>query len=220
MELIQEGVKNLPLANHKLILLPEKALYFEQKQTLILADTHFGKTGHFRKSGIPIPEGADDSNYQGLDRLLENYPVKVVYILGDLFHSQKNSEWKTFARWIKRYPNLSFCLVQGNHDILPSENYQDVGLHLYPEPVCLGPFLLSHKPLNTWEEDFINLAGHIHPGVHMSGKGRQSMKLPCFYLSDKQMILPAFGRFTGTSPVKPVEGDRIFPIADNQVFEG
>lgn len=219
MELIREGVKSIQVDNHKVILLPEKALFLESERALILADPHLGKTAHFRKSGIPIPDGIDQTNYQVLQALLASYPVQTVYILGDLFHSHENQEWQVFIQWLRNYPQKQFCLIQGNHDILPERAYQEAGLSVFSQVTQLGPFLLSHKPLKEFDTDLINLAGHIHPGIQLRGKGRQSLKLPCFYWTINQMILPAFGHFTGTSPLKIESGDRVFPVADDQVFE-
>ena len=34
----------------------ERSLFWENKSTLIVADVHIGKTGHFRKSGINVPQ--------------------------------------------------------------------------------------------------------------------------------------------------------------------
>lgn len=219
MELIRAGVKSIQIGGHKVIMLPEKALFFEEERALILADPHLGKTAHFRKSGIPIPDGIDRTNYQVLHALLVNYPVQTVYILGDLFHSHKNQEWHEFTKWLSYYPQKRFCLIQGNHDILPDRSYEEAGLSLHAEVTQLGPFVLSHKPLKDSSEGLMNLAGHIHPGIQLRGKGRQSLKLPCFYWTTNQMILPAFGHFTGTSALKTEPGDRVFPIADDQVFE-
>lgn len=217
MELASEGIKTITLFGQQIHLLPQKALYYEQEQALILADPHFGKTAHFRKSGIPIPNGADESNYQVLDDLLINITVLTVYFLGDLFHSGLNKEWATFAQWMQQYPQINFYLIQGNHDILPVSSYQKTRLVLHPNTLQIGPFLLSHKPLDLIPDGTINLAGHIHPGIHLRGKGRQTLKLPCFYWTEQQMILPAFGHFTGTQPVAPAAEDRIFGIGEGAV---
>ena len=39
-----------------LTLLPEKAVWIDSMGVLLIADLHFGKAAHFRKSGIPISE--------------------------------------------------------------------------------------------------------------------------------------------------------------------
>lgn len=219
MTLIREGVKSLTVNGRKLILLPEKALFFEEERALILADPHLGKTAHFRKSGIPIPNGADGTNYEVLDRLIDSYPINKIYILGDLFHSDKNQEWHEFTRWLKHYPKVQLYLIQGNHDILPDATYQEAGLIIYDHTYLMGSFLLSHKPLRSLNDSSINLSGHIHPGIQLRGKGRQSLKLPCFHWNEQKLILPAFGRFTGTSPVITQPTDRVFAVAEEQVFE-
>jgi uncharacterized protein len=45
------------------------------------------------------------------------------------------------------------------------------------------------------------LAGHIHPTICLRGPGRDSMRFPCFVLQGRQVILPAFGEFTGGAAV-------------------
>ena len=39
------------------ILSNERTLFWESERTLIIADLHVGKTGHFRKAGIGVPAG-------------------------------------------------------------------------------------------------------------------------------------------------------------------
>lgn len=43
-------------------LLPQKALWLKNRGIVLLADLHFGKINHFRKSGIPVPPRANDKN--------------------------------------------------------------------------------------------------------------------------------------------------------------
>jgi len=220
MSLSTENAKSLPIGNTRLLLLPEKALYWEQAQALILTDPHFGKTGHFRKYGIPVPRAAEESDYQVLATLLASYAVRDVYFLGDLFHSSENKDWELFAGWLKQYPEVTFRLIPGNHDILSAGRYREVGLHLAPPGLSLPPFRLTHEPDSRPErQTLINLAGHVHPSVQLRGKGRMQAKLPCFYYAHHQLILPAFGRFTGTHPLKPKANDRVFTVAEAGVWE-
>ncbi|MFN9801977.1 MAG: DEAD/DEAH box helicase, partial [Bacteroidota bacterium] len=58
----------------------------------------------------------------------------------------------------------------------------------------------------------------LHPAVRMVGPARQSLRLPCFWLGENQSILPAFGEFTGHVLVRPVPGDRIYVVAENEVI--
>ncbi|MCB0373931.1 MAG: metallophosphoesterase, partial [Muricauda sp.] len=61
--------------------------------------------------------------------------------------------------------------------------------------------------------------GHIHPAVKLSGFGRQQLRLPCFFKSKNQMILPAFGEFTGTHALKPKKEDEVYVIVEDSVVK-
>ena len=43
-------------AGERLVLLPEKAVFWPSEKTLIVADLHLGKTAAFRAAGIGVPE--------------------------------------------------------------------------------------------------------------------------------------------------------------------
>jgi metallophosphoesterase superfamily enzyme len=90
----------------------------------------------------------------------------------------------------------------------------------------LGPFLLTHHPLEESSEQpgaevtpkYYNLAGHLHPGVTLRGGGRQSVTLPCFYFGRNTGLLPAFGAFTGLARIKPRKEDKVYVIADEKII--
>ncbi|MNR69470.1 hypothetical protein D3C85_1947460 [compost metagenome] len=46
----------------------------------------------------------------------------------------------------------------------------------------------------------------------------QSLKLRCFFQKSNQMILPAFGEFTGKFILKPEEDHLVYAIAGNEVI--
>lgn len=200
--------------NQRLQLLPEKAIYFPEHETLWIADLHFGKVGHFRKSGIAVPQKAGQQNLLRLQNLLERYAPQEVIFLGDLFHSEINAEWSVLEGLLSNFPGMGFRLIKGNHDILPKASYRKMQIH--NETLLWNDFVLSHEPLARSEH--YNFCGHIHPGVKMRGLGRQSLKLPCFYFGERQAILPAFGEFTGLAPIQPKKGDTLFVIADGKVL--
>jgi metallophosphoesterase superfamily enzyme len=78
--------------------------------------------------------------------------------------------------------------------------------------------VFTHHPLEETEPGYYNLAGHIHPGVALRGKGRQTLRLPCFYFGRNQALLPAFGVFTGLACIKPVRDDKIFVIIEDKIM--
>lgn len=203
-------------------LLPQKAIYWQKKKILMIADLHIGKSGHFRKHGIPVPGGVNTSNIDRMDELVGAIEPEHLIILGDLFHSSANKEWDEFQRWRKKQSKLEVTLVIGNHDILPSTAYHSSHINLFKK-LTIGSFLLIHdlnelSSIRDTSDTYI-LSGHIHPAVRLRGKGRQSMKLPCFYFGINEGILPAFGQFTGTHVIEPRKGEKVYTIADSQILD-
>lgn len=217
-------MNSTPLSIHldcfleSLTLLKEKALWIPSKKRLFLADTHFGKAGHFRKAGIPIPEDIHTSDFKKLGKLLANLQPMDVYILGDLFHSDWNGEWDAVKAFFHSYKDIHFHLILGNHDILKPFHYSQTVLKIHHTGLVVDEFILSHEPLSTVPEGKLNLCGHLHPGVRLRWKGRQHLRLPCFFHRKNRLILPAFGRFTGAASVQVMEGDRIYAITPNEVI--
>lgn len=217
---MNDNAKAINFKHQRFWLLPEKAIYWQKRNTLLVADLHIGKAGHFRKHGIAVPEKVNKTNLQKLSGLLESTNTEHLIILGDLFHSDINSEWQQFIAWRKQNPELEVSLVIGNHDILKKQNYHAGLINLFKK-MTLEPFLLIHD-LNelTDPKSIANyiLSGHIHPAVQLKGRGRQTMKLPCFYFGKDYGVLPAFGNFTGTYVIEPKREDLVYIIADSKII--
>lgn len=205
----------IKLEKNEFVLHPSGAVYWRDKQTWLLADVHLGKTAHFRKHGIAVPRNVEGEFYQKMASLLPLYPTKRITFLGDLFHSFQNNEWYLFEAWVKKQV-LDIILIEGNHDIIPDKQFEKLGIRVLPKLEEAG-FYFSHYPdQNT--ESFV-ICGHLHPGVKLHGKGRQLLKLPCFFMSEKQLILPAFGAFTGLHIIVPKEGDTVFVTTGKEVVK-
>jgi DNA ligase-associated metallophosphoesterase len=198
-------------------LLPEKAVWIDSMGVLLIADLHFGKAAHFRKSGIPISEKVHEQDYQMMTSLVLKYSPKQVYFLGDLFHSSWNEEWENLLSFLGLFPTTSFHLVVGNHDILPSEKYKDSRLMVHTHPITLGALLLSHEPTLP-PSGFLNVCGHIHPGILLKGKAKQRIRIPCFHYSENVLVLPSFGNFTGLALIKGQKNDGVWGIADDRLI--
>ena len=206
------------IAGERFHLHPFKALYWEAEHCLLIADLHLGKTAHFRKSGIPVPQGVADANWDRLISLLLDFGPQRVIFLGDLFHSNYNEACDELGVLIRQFHTISFELVIGNHDILDESYYRIHQLKLHQPPFTIGSFILTHYPMEIVPSGMYNLAGHVHPSVRLFGKARQTLRLPCFYFSEDHAILPAFGGFTGTATIKPEKSDRIFVILKEEVI--
>jgi DNA ligase-associated metallophosphoesterase len=209
-----------PFLGQNLLLLCQKAIYWREERTLIAADVHLGKVGHFRKAGIAVPRDMEQDDLAVLSDLIrEHHPERIIF-LGDLFHSDKNADWEWFALWRQQFPTLQVDLIRGNHDIIHDRHYTQLNVNLY-KSLVVGPFLMLHHPqLPEFLEQAPGyvLCGHIHPGVSLRGKGRQSITLSCFAFGQHQAILPSFGRFTGKVAMQYQQNDQVFAVLKDKVM--
>ncbi len=207
---------NTVIANVEMRLLAEKAIYLPHHSMLLIADLHFGKVEHFRKNGVGIPSGTSSKDFGKLRNLVLKADATEVVFLGDLFHSDFNNAWFGFQELLHELSEFNFHLVLGNHDIMDESKYENLNICYRME---VGNLILTHEPLDVIVEDKYNLCGHIHPGVRLKGKGRQNLRLPCFYFGKHTGILPAFGSFTGLHVLKPLADDKVYVVNGNIVVE-
>jgi uncharacterized protein len=199
------------------ILHPLRAAYWVDQKALLIADLHVGKVTHFRKSGIAVPGEKALEDAVKLDRLMEELKPGKVYFLGDLFHSDYNKEIKILESFIDRHPGVHYVLITGNHD-LPGflrgiESRVDI-----MEAATIGEFSLQHKPSEPGDSKY-QICGHIHPAVKLKSPSRQYLKLPCFHITARMMVLPSFGSFTGSKVIRPKKSDRVFVATGEEVIE-
>uniref|UniRef100_UPI00404715B6 ligase-associated DNA damage response endonuclease PdeM n=2 Tax=Algoriphagus sp. TaxID=1872435 RepID=UPI00404715B6 len=204
-------------SNLNLDLLFEKGVWIKELKVLLIADLHLGKATHYRKAGIPIPETIHQLDFLILEKLVHRFQPLHLYFLGDLFHSHWNEQWDYFLEFLKQFPQTNFHLIKGNHDILPEQNYRTTFLKIHSSPVTLGNLYLSHEPVAVPEKQ-LNICGHIHPGIYLKGRGKLSLRLPCYYWSNNTLVLPSFGNFTGLQLVEKKASDRIWVIGEDRVF--
>lgn len=192
----------------------DRCIYWEEQKTLILSDLHLGKTGHFRKSGIAVPQAVFKEDLQRFVTLLQTFKPATIIVIGDMFHSHDNKEHELFLRWRKDFEQLQIQLVMGNHDILHSNWYKHACIEIVKEKLNIGNFSFLHdiNECDINKEEKYCFSGHIHPGISIGGSARQSVHLPCFYFSKQYAVLPAFGKFTGTYPIKPKRGENVFAL--------
>lgn len=199
-------------------------MYWEEERTLIASDLHIGKTGHFRKSGIAMPQAVFKEDMQRLIASLQFFKPDHLLIVGDLFHSVANKELNLFKKWREDLPDLQVTLVKGNHDILKEDWYAAAGIVVQADGLLSKGICFTHdNSCSTTRMDGTGrvqytISGHIHPGIAIRGAGRQSISLPCFYFGETYAILPAFSRFTGTALIRPNAGDAVFAIVNQTVM--
>lgn len=193
---------------------PSGAIYWHELEMLLVADVHLGKVTHFRKHGSAVPQAAIRHNFKQMDMVLSDFNPKALCFLGDLFHSYINAEWLLFSEWTKTVSS-KIILVTGNHDVISPLKYEGINISLTDE-WQIGTILLTHIP--ETRDRIFNIAGHIHPGIRLKGLGKQSISIPCFVKKTDQMILPAFGAFTGKYIISPNKEDQLFAITKDEVI--
>lgn len=197
-----------------------RCIFWEEESVLIVSDLHFGKSGHFRKSGIGIPQNIFKNDLQKLFSQIEFFKPKILLVTGDMFHSSANKELDLFLKWRNDISYVEFYLVRGNHDILNKDFYKKASIRVFENRLSIGSFCFTHDVASVCEDEkLFTFSGHIHPGIKMNGLGNQSLMLPCFYFGKKHAVLPAFSLFTGLSKMKLSANDHVFAIVDNEIVK-
>ncbi|MFL5774559.1 MAG: ligase-associated DNA damage response endonuclease PdeM [Flavisolibacter sp.] len=196
----------------------ERTIYWEEEKTLILSDLHFGKTGHFRKSGIAVPSSIYKEDLQRLVEVLLFFKPEKMIVVGDFFHSHANIELDLFRKWRSDFSNIEILLVRGNHDILKDGWYTQSEIRVIEKELTTGPFLFTHDRCEE-RKDVYTFCGHIHPGIILNGLGKQSLRLPCFYFGKHHCVLPAFSKFTGVALIEPKQREKVYAIVENKLIQ-
>lgn len=213
-------------------LLPSGMLVLPERGTGFVADLHLGKTTHFQRAGLAVPMGADEATLARLEADLHSLQLRQLVVLGDLVHSRQALGPGLQAQLQalhQRWPALQRHLVWGNHD---RHARQELGawLHALGWQTCPdsgwqdGPVRGLHEGHEAQPEagTRLTLLGHLHPGVRLRGGARQQLRLPCFAAgpmgAGTQVLLPAYGSFTGQSLQLPAAFAWRYAIAEQAVL--
>jgi uncharacterized protein len=206
-------------AGVELHLLPERAIRWPQGRALFIADLHMGKAATYRALGQPVPGGTTLENLDRLSALIEKHSPQQLIFLGDFLHAaaaRTTSVMAALTQWRQQHATVDMTLVRGNHDSRAGDPPASLRITVVDEPYLLGPFALCHHP-QLHATHFV-LAGHVHPVCRLSGRGRDSLRMPCFVADAGQAVLPAFGEFTGGWLVPGEPGQTLYPVGGQRVW--
>ncbi|HQZ76278.1 MAG TPA: metallophosphoesterase, partial [Chitinophagaceae bacterium] len=133
------------IADNTFWISPDRCLFWEEQNSLIVADLHLGKTGHFRKSGIAVPQTIYKADLQRLMAQLYLFKVERLIIVGDFTHSIANKELELFLKWRNDFSLLKIDLVKGNHDILADSWYIDANIQIHEWELLIDGFRFRHE---------------------------------------------------------------------------
>jgi len=186
--------------NILLEMLPSRALFIHKTRELLICDVHLGKADYFQKNGIPLTNNSDEDNFSRIQKIVKIYEPKKVIVLGDLFHSKYSisDSLKNKVEILPKILNAEIELIIGNHDLgCEIKNLSFLNYKKYEK------IILSHEPIKSKDDDFLNICGHYHPKLYLKDTN-DKLSFRCFAMDQKKRILylPAFGDLTGGYPCK------------------
>ena len=221
------GAASLDVAGTRLWLRPDGTVWWPDQSTLFAADLHLGKGAAFRAQGQPVPAGRSAETLAHLDAAAQACGAAQLVLLGDLWHHASGLSDELhhqLAALAVRWPTT---LVLGNHDLpLAKRALKGLPINACTAPLALGPLLAHHEPdfakkSDTTQDAGFGLAGHLHPAVHLGGRGGDRLRRPCFLHYAGGLVLPAFGRWTGAWAQWPRDyaaaGARVAVVGETQV---
>ena len=187
--------KVLETASETMWLDARLVLFFEQANTLVLSDLHFGYEVSQRAKGGLWPLWGRQSICERVDALLKDYQPDRLILNGDVIDGADAGTGEA-KEWLKtlRSGERELILISGNHD--PAALTREFG---FVDHFEMGDFLFHHGHLDLtmpsacqWE-----VIGHHHPAVRLHDGAGLSLKMPCLARSGSRWILPAFSPWAG-----------------------
>lgn len=179
-------------AGQELRLGKASALYWAEQQALLVADLHLEKASFFARFGQMLPPYDSRETLGRVASVIRMTGARRVFCLGDNFHDADGP-----ARLEPHAAGMLDALtratdwvwITGNHD---EKGGSAPGTYL-PELEVSG-LLLRHEARPG--ESRPELSGHFHPKLRITARGRRIAR-PCAVMSERKLILPAFGALTG-----------------------
>ena len=187
----ETGPVQIQLAGEWLLPLCEGALWWPDREILVVADLHLEKGSSFARRGQLLPPYDTDTTLDVVEALCTRLAPRCVISLGDSFHD-RSAELRLSDGATARIQALTathdWVWVEGNHDPDPPKHLGGRATR------CLevGPLTFRHEPTSTPGE----IAGHLHPAAKVAGRGR-SVRRRCFASDGERLVMPALGAFTG-----------------------
>lgn len=208
--------KNINIKDEVFTLTNQRALFWKKEKALILSDLHIGKTAHFRKNGIALSDQIFDNDLQRLSVFIEYFKPEKFLVVGDLLHAGDNSGVDKFCEWKNQFPDLEFHLIEGNHDKISKKLEAKLCLNFKSNKLEIDgiTFIHDYEPSNS----NFQITGHIHPGFVINSSVK-NIKLPCFVVSENQLLLPAFSEFTGLDTKNLPKNGRFYVFTDSEIYE-
>jgi len=180
-------------AGHDLVALAEGALFWPTRRALMFADLHFEKASWFAERGQMLPPYDSIATLADLARLVDRLDPSEIWCLGDSFHDAAGCDrlpGEAAAMLRMMTTQLRWTWITGNHD---SGMGSQLGGNCIDE-IAIDGLVLRHEAKRADLRP--ELSGHFHPKLRVRLHGR-SVARRCFVVTERKIILPAFGALTG-----------------------
>ena len=197
---------------------PTGTLFWQSQRTLLVADLHLEKASWFARLGQLLPPYDSHATLTALAEEVRRTGAIRLYCLGDSFHDRFGCERlgvDSRAVLQEMTSKLDWVWIVGNHD----PGFADHCGGAIVEEAEVNGVLLRHEARS--DEPRPEISGHFHPKLRLNLNGR-TISRRCFVASDRKLILPAFGAFTGgldarhPEIVRAISGESValVPVAD------
>jgi metallophosphoesterase superfamily enzyme len=180
----------LAIREQTLVLDPSGAIFWEQQQTLMVADLHLGREMSLQKAGVAIPQGASARTIEKLAAQMQHHQAANLLILGDLIHARCSWTDELIGIFLKFCESVAGrCqLIEGNHDRGSKKQLTRFPLEVLQPPIFQNPFWLLHDPDREFpliERD----TGFANEGQRDRGNRQQSERAQST-VSDREISNP------------------------------
>lgn len=178
-------------AGEELALASGLALYWPRERALLVADLHLEKASFYARFGQMLPPYDSRETLGRVADAVRETGARRVYCLGDNFHDAAGADrLEPHARGMLAalVRATDWVWVAGNHDL----GHVPGGTAV--EELEVSGVVLRHEAVPG--EVRPELSGHFHPKLRIAVRGRRVAR-PCAVVSERKLILPAFGALTG-----------------------
>jgi len=169
------------------------ALFWPDREALLVADLHLEKASWFARLGQFLPPYDSHATLSSLAGIVDRTGATRLYCLGDSFHDRFGcdrlpADARTLLTGLTQ--KLDWTWIVGNHD----PGFADHCGGRIEDEVEIGGIILRHEAVPG--DGRPEMSGHYHPRLRVSLRGRLVSRR-CFVVSATKLIMPAFGSLTG-----------------------
>jgi len=169
------------------------ALFWPDREALLVADLHLEKASWFARLGQFLPPYDSHATLSSLAGIVDRTGATRLYCLGDSFHDRFGcdrlpADARTLLTGLTQ--KLDWTWIVGNHD----PGFADHCGGRIEDEVEIGGIILRHEAVPG--DGRPEMSGHYHPKLRVSLRGRLVSRR-CFVVSATKLIMPAFGSLTG-----------------------